>query len=84
LETEVLGGNLPQYRCVHQRSHMIWPRVGDPGHGSGKPETSSPILVTLMMEALCSSETSVLKTYSVTSQKMVFFIVTVVKTSNLT
>jgi hypothetical protein len=40
---------------------------------------SSPILVTLMKEALSSSETSVL-----TSQKTPFFIVTAVKTSNLT
>jgi hypothetical protein len=44
---------------------------------------SSPILVTLMKEALSSSETSVL-IHGVTSQKKPFFIVTAVKTSNLT
>jgi hypothetical protein len=42
---------------------------------------SSPILVTLMMETLSSSETS---PQGVTSQKTAFFIVTAVKTSNLT
>jgi hypothetical protein len=46
---------------------------------------SSPILVILVMEALRSSETSVLKEpHGVTSQKMAFFIVAAVKTSNLT
>jgi hypothetical protein len=46
---------------------------------------SSPNLVTLMMEALRSSETSVLQQlHGVTSQKTQFFIVTSVKTSNLT
>jgi hypothetical protein len=39
---------------------------------------SSPILITLMMEAIRFSE------YGVTSQKTAFFIVTAVKTSNLT
>jgi hypothetical protein len=38
-----------------------------------------------MKEALCSSETSVLtRAYGITSQKTPFFIVTAVKTSNLT
>jgi hypothetical protein len=42
----------------------------------------SPVLVTLMMEALFSSETSVLtRVHGTTSQKTVFFIVTTVKTS---
>jgi hypothetical protein len=46
---------------------------------------SSSILVTLMMEALSSSETSVLEDlHSITSEKMQFFIVTAMKTSNLT
>jgi hypothetical protein len=46
---------------------------------------SSPILVTLMKEVLSSSETSVLaEPHGVTSQKTSFFIVTAVKTSNLT
>jgi hypothetical protein len=49
---------------------------------------SSPILVTLMMEVLGSSETSVLtrlqEPHGVTSQKTTFFIVTAVKTSNFT
>jgi hypothetical protein len=36
-----------------------------------------------MKEALGSSETSVLTTHGVTSQKTPFFIVTTVKTSNL-
>jgi hypothetical protein len=45
---------------------------------------TSPILVSLMKEALSSSETSVLiKPHGITSQKMPFFIVTAVKTSNL-
>jgi hypothetical protein len=37
---------------------------------------SLPILVSLMLEAICSPETS-------TSQEMAFFIVTALKTSNL-
>jgi hypothetical protein len=46
---------------------------------------SSPILVILMKEALSSSETLVLKEpHDVTSQKTPFFIITAVKTSNLT
>jgi hypothetical protein len=45
----------------------------------------SPILVTLMMEALNSSETRFSeKPHGVTSQKTPFFIVTPVKNSNLT
>jgi hypothetical protein len=45
----------------------------------------SPILVTLMKEALSSSETSVLtRATRRTSQKTPFFIVTAVETSNLT
>jgi hypothetical protein len=48
-------------------------------------ELGRTILVTLMKEALRSSETSVLKEpHGVTSQKTPFFIATVVKTSNLT
>jgi hypothetical protein len=44
---------------------------------------SSPILVTLMKQALSSSEMSVLKQpHGVTSQETPFFIVTAVKTSN--
>jgi hypothetical protein len=46
---------------------------------------SSPILVTLMKEALDFSETRFLQEpHSVTSQKTPFFIATAVKTSNLT
>jgi hypothetical protein len=46
---------------------------------------SSQILVTPMMEALSSSEKSVLKEpHGITSQKTPFFIVTAIKTSNLT
>jgi hypothetical protein len=46
---------------------------------------SSPILVTLMKEALSFPETSVLqKSHGVTSQKIPFLIVKAVKTSNLT
>jgi hypothetical protein len=46
---------------------------------------SSPILVTLMMEAIRSVEKSVLTRFTgVTSQKTEFFIVTAVKNSNLT
>jgi hypothetical protein len=46
---------------------------------------STLILSTLMMEAIYSSTASVLKQpHGVTSQKMAFFIVTAVKTSNLT
>jgi hypothetical protein len=45
----------------------------------------SPILDTLMMEALGSSETSVLQEpHGLTSQKTAFFIVTAVETTNLT
>jgi hypothetical protein len=44
---------------------------------------SSPILVTLMKEALSSSETSVIQEpHGLTSQKTPFFIVTAMKTSN--
>jgi hypothetical protein len=46
---------------------------------------SSPILVTLMMEAIHSSETSVPRElHRVTSKKTAFFIVIAVKISNLT
>jgi hypothetical protein len=46
---------------------------------------SSPILVILMIEALRSSETSVLQEpHGVSSQKTEFFIVTAVKTSEFT
>jgi hypothetical protein len=47
---------------------------------------TSPILVTLIKEALISSETSVLTraTHGVTSQKTPLFIITAVKASNLT
>jgi hypothetical protein len=46
---------------------------------------SSPILVTLMKEALSSSETSFLQEpHCVTSKKTPFFTVTALKTSNLT
>jgi hypothetical protein len=46
---------------------------------------SSLILLTLMMETIYSSGPSVLqKPYGVTLQKTAFFIVTAVKTSNLT
>jgi hypothetical protein len=45
---------------------------------------SSPILVTLMREALSSSEKSVLTIAGGTSQKTPFFIITAVKSSNLT
>jgi hypothetical protein len=44
----------------------------------------SPILVTLMKEALSSSDMSVQEPHGVTSQKTQFFIVTAVNTSNLT
>jgi hypothetical protein len=45
----------------------------------------TPILVTLMREALGSSETSVLKEpRGVASRRTPFFMVTAVKTSNLT
>jgi hypothetical protein len=44
---------------------------------------TSPILVILKMEALRSSKTSVL-TRATRSQKTTFFVVTAVKTSNLT
>jgi hypothetical protein len=46
---------------------------------------SSPIQFGLMMEVTRSSETSVLtRPHDVTYQKMAFFIVTAVKTSNVT
>jgi hypothetical protein len=48
---------------------------------------SSPILVTLVMDAICSSDTSALRflqePHGVTYQKTAFFIVTALKTSNL-
>jgi hypothetical protein len=46
---------------------------------------STPILLTLMTEAIRSSETSIHKgPHGVTSQKTIFFIVKAVKRSNLT
>jgi hypothetical protein len=46
---------------------------------------SSPILVTLMMEAICFSEKSVSqKPHGATSKKTTFFKVTAVKTPDLT
>jgi hypothetical protein len=52
---------------------------------TAKVVPSSPILVTLMLEVLSSSETSFLQEpHGVTSQKTPFFIVTAVITSNLT
>jgi hypothetical protein len=46
---------------------------------------SSPILITLMMQVMCFCKMSVLtRANSITSQKMEFFIVTAMKTSNLT
>jgi hypothetical protein len=45
---------------------------------------SSPILLTLMKEALSSSETSVQEQHGVTSQKTPFVLVIAVITSNLT
>jgi hypothetical protein len=48
-------------------------------------EIITTLLVAPMKEVLMSSETSVVKTaHGITSQKKPFFIVTVVKTSNLT
>jgi hypothetical protein len=29
-ETEVLGGNLPQYHFIHHKFHMTWPMI-EPG-----------------------------------------------------
>jgi hypothetical protein len=34
-ETEVVGGNLPQYRFVHHKPHMLPGR--EPGPRGGKP-----------------------------------------------
>jgi hypothetical protein len=46
---------------------------------------SSPILVTLIMEAIFTSETSFIpESYGVTSQKTAVFIVIAIKISNLT
>jgi hypothetical protein len=44
---------------------------------------SLPILLTIMMGAILSSETSLLTRATLTSQKTAFFTVTAVKTSNL-
>jgi hypothetical protein len=38
-ETEVLGVNLPQFRFVHHKSHMLCPDV-NPGRCGGKPATN--------------------------------------------
>jgi hypothetical protein len=38
-ETEVLGENLPQYRFVHHKPHMICPDL-NPGRRGGKPATN--------------------------------------------
>jgi hypothetical protein len=53
--------------------------------GAGSDVPSTPILVTLIMEAIRSSETWVLKEpLGVTPYRTAFFIVTVVKPSNFT
>jgi hypothetical protein len=57
-------------------------RIGE--LGTTLAVTNRRTLVTLMMEALSSSETLVLTPHGVTAQKAAFLIVTVVKTSNLT
>jgi hypothetical protein len=49
-ETEVLGGNLPQCRCVRHRSHMTWPGL----------EPRPPQLET----GLCSIEQRVSRSFS--------------------
>jgi phospholipid N-methyltransferase len=52
---------------------------------TGNVVPSSPILVTLMMEAIHFSETWYLQDpHGVISQKTAFFIVTAMKTSNFT
>jgi hypothetical protein len=64
-------------------SFIIVTRIGEIGKTLALP--SLPLLVTMMKEALSSSETRFLQEpYGVTSQKRPFFIATAVKTSNLT
>jgi hypothetical protein len=62
------------------------PVKGTWGDGDAIPNVvpSSPILVTLMIEALCSSETSDLTATRRDIPETTFFTVTAVKTSNLT
>jgi hypothetical protein len=38
-ETEVIGGNLPQWGFVHHKSHMLCPDA-NPGRRGGKPATN--------------------------------------------
>jgi hypothetical protein len=63
----------------------MWRRVGPVGTGVTANVSNSLILSTLKMEVTRSSEMSVLtKATRRTSQKTAFFLVTAVKTSNLT
>jgi hypothetical protein len=71
----------------HRASFIKVTRIGELGTMlvGASVVPSSPILVNLTKEALSSSETSVLtRAIRVTSQKTTFFIVTAVKTSDVT
>jgi hypothetical protein len=67
-EAEVLGENLTQSRSVHHRSHMI-----DQGSNLG-----------LNVVKPGANHLSLQEPHGITSQKIPFFIVTAVTTSNLT
>jgi hypothetical protein len=70
---------------LETREPLIFLRSGSRLLVMANVVASSPILVTLMKEAISSSETRLLQEpHGVTSQKTPFFIVTAVKTSNLT
>jgi hypothetical protein len=70
---------------VSEEYHLVSPRSVRRLLVTASVVPNSPVLVTLMMEALSSSETWVLQQpYGVASQKTTFFIVPAVKTSNLT
>jgi hypothetical protein len=71
-------------RLLEYYAMWLWQSSVLPLQVTGNFVPTSPILVTLMMETIHSSETFLQEPHGVTSQKTELFIVTAVKISNLT